>query len=122
MARADSYRIQQNCYTNEMLTGGGSRFTDSTSLGALLLVDIVRLGLQSTRRIDALRSLPRPAVVLGVVVAFLIAVSLSTLTVAAQTNNAATGQPTISGVLEVGETLNANTHGIADADGLSSVT
>lgn len=122
MARAESYRIQQNCYKNEMLTGDGSRFTDSTSLGALLLADIVRLGLQSTRRIVALRSLPRPAVVLGVVVAFLIAASLSTLTVAAQTNNAATGQPTISGVLEVGETLNANTHGIADADGLSSVT
>ena len=33
----------------------------------------------------------------------------------------ATGDPTISGTAQVGQTLTANTSGIADADGLSSV-
>ena len=36
-------------------------------------------------------------------------------------NSPATGAPTISGTAQVGETLTANTSGIADADGLSSV-
>ena len=36
-------------------------------------------------------------------------------------NNPATGAPTISGTAQVGETLTANTSGIADADGLSNV-
>ena len=36
-------------------------------------------------------------------------------------NNPATGVPTISGTAQVGETLTANTTGVADADGLSSV-
>ena len=36
-------------------------------------------------------------------------------------NSPATGAPTISGTIQVGETLTANTSGIADADGLSSV-
>ena len=36
-------------------------------------------------------------------------------------NSPATGDPTISGTAQVGETLTANTSGIADADGLSSV-
>ena len=36
-------------------------------------------------------------------------------------NSAATGAPTISGTAQVGETLTANTTGVADADGLSSV-
>ena len=40
---------------------------------------------------------------------------------AAQTNSPATGAPTITGTAQVGETLTANTSGIADADGLSSV-
>ena len=36
-------------------------------------------------------------------------------------NSPATGEPTISGTAQVGETLTANTSGIADADGLGSV-
>ena len=36
-------------------------------------------------------------------------------------NSPATGQPIINGTAQVGETLTANTSGIADADGLSSV-
>ena len=40
---------------------------------------------------------------------------------AAQTNSPATGAPTISGTAQVGETLTADTSGIADADGLSNV-
>ena len=36
-------------------------------------------------------------------------------------NSPATGAPTISGTAQVGETLTANTSGIADADGLSNV-
>ena len=40
---------------------------------------------------------------------------------APQTNSPATGTPSISGTAQVGETLTANTSGIADADGLSSV-
>ena len=37
-------------------------------------------------------------------------------------NNLATGQPTISGTAQVGETLTASTSGIVDADGLDNVT
>ena len=37
-------------------------------------------------------------------------------------NTPATGQPTISGMAQVGETLTADTSGISDADGLSSVS
>ena len=37
-------------------------------------------------------------------------------------NSAATGAPAISGTAQVGETLTANTSGIADADGLSNIT
>ena len=40
----------------------------------------------------------------------------------AWTNSPATGQPTISGTARVGETLTADTSGIADEDGLESVT
>ena len=40
---------------------------------------------------------------------------------AAQTNSPATGAPTITGTAQVGETLTANTSGIADADRLSNV-
>ena len=36
-------------------------------------------------------------------------------------NSPATGTPTISGTAQVGETLTANTSGVADADGLSNV-
>ena len=36
-------------------------------------------------------------------------------------NSPATGAPTITGTVQVGETLTANTSGIADADGLSNV-
>ena len=37
-------------------------------------------------------------------------------------NNPATGRPTISGAVQVGETLTADTSGIADADGLTNVS
>ena len=40
---------------------------------------------------------------------------------ATASNSTATGAPTISGTAQVGETLTANTSGVADADGLSSV-
>ena len=38
-----------------------------------------------------------------------------------QTNSPATGAPTIDGTVQVGETLTANTSGVADPDGLSNV-
>ena len=44
-----------------------------------------------------------------------------TITVTRSANTPATGAPTISGTAQVGETLTANTSGIADADGLSNV-
>ena len=47
--------------------------------------------------------------------------SAPTSVVEARPNSPATGAPTISGTVRVGETLTANTSGIADADGLSSV-
>ena len=40
---------------------------------------------------------------------------------AAQTNSPATGAPTITGTVQVGETLTADTSGVTDADGLSNV-
>ena len=45
--------------------------------------------------------------------------SAATAVVAARPNRPATGQPTISGTAQVGETLTASTSGIADEDGLS---
>ena len=42
--------------------------------------------------------------------------------VAAKPNSPATGQPTISGTAQVGETLTASTLGVADADGLDNAT
>ena len=48
--------------------------------------------------------------------------SASTASVAAKPNTAATGAPTISGTAEVGQTLTADTSGIADADGLAGVS
>ena len=47
--------------------------------------------------------------------------STATTTVAAAANNPATGLPTISGTAQAGETLTADTSGIADADGLTNV-
>ena len=47
--------------------------------------------------------------------------SAATDVVEARPNSPATGQPTISGTTHVGETLTADTSGIADQDGLSSV-
>ena len=41
---------------------------------------------------------------------------------ATQPNSPATGQPTISGTAQVGETLTADTSGIADTDGLTTAT
>ena len=46
--------------------------------------------------------------------------SAATGAVAARPNTAASGLPTISGTVQVGETLTASTSGIADEDGLSS--
>ena len=48
--------------------------------------------------------------------------SAATSAVEAKPNNLATGVPAISGTAQVGETLTADTSGIADADGLSSAT
>ena len=47
--------------------------------------------------------------------------SATTTAVAARPNNPATGVSTISGTAQVGETLTAETSGIADVDGLSNV-
>ena len=46
----------------------------------------------------------------------------ATAAVKAKPNSPATGQPTISGTVQVGETLTAGTSGIADADGMSKAT
>ena len=46
--------------------------------------------------------------------------SAATAAVAAKPNSPATGAPTISGTARVGETLRADTSGIADADGLDN--
>ena len=48
--------------------------------------------------------------------------SAATEAVAARPNTSATGLPTIGGTVRVGETLTADTTGIADADGLSNVS
>ena len=48
--------------------------------------------------------------------------SAATVAVAARPNSPATGAPTISGTAQAGETLTADTSGIADADGLTNVT
>ena len=48
--------------------------------------------------------------------------SQATAAIEARANNLATGQPTISGAAQVGETLTVDTTGIADADGLSNAT
>ena len=48
--------------------------------------------------------------------------STATAAVAPKPNSAASGQPTISGTAQVGETLTAGTSGIADADGLTNAT
>ena len=47
--------------------------------------------------------------------------SAATVAVEARPNSPATGAPTISGTAEIGETLTAETSGIADADGLGNV-
>ena len=47
--------------------------------------------------------------------------SEATGAVDARPNSPATGAPTITGTAQVGETLTANTSGVADADGLSNV-
>ena len=48
--------------------------------------------------------------------------SAATAAVAARPNSPATGAPTITGTAQVGETLTANTSGVADADGLANAT
>ena len=48
--------------------------------------------------------------------------SAATAAVAAKPNSPATGAPTISGTVQVDETLTADTSGISDADGLSDVS
>ena len=48
--------------------------------------------------------------------------SAATEAVAAKPDRPATGEPTIIGTAQVGETLTADTSGIADADGLSNVS
>ena len=51
----------------------------------------------------------------------LTSVATDAVSAAPTPNSPATGAPTISGTAQVGETLTANTSGIADADGLSNV-
>ena len=48
--------------------------------------------------------------------------SAATEAVAAKPNSLATGEPSISGTARVGDTLTADTSGIADADGLENAT
>ena len=48
--------------------------------------------------------------------------STATVAVAAKPSSPATGQPAITGTAQVGETLTADTSGIADADGLDNAT
>ncbi len=48
--------------------------------------------------------------------------STATVAVAAKPSSPATGQPAITGTAQVGETLTADTSGIADADGLDNVS
>ena len=48
--------------------------------------------------------------------------SAATAVVAARPNTPATGEPIVTGTAKVGETLTADTSGIADADGLTNVT
>ena len=48
--------------------------------------------------------------------------SAATAAVAPKPNSPATGEPTIGGTAQVGETLTASTTGIADADGLTNAT
>ena len=48
--------------------------------------------------------------------------SSPTASVADSSNNPATGSPTISGTMQVGQTLTASTSGIADDDGLTNVS
>ena len=48
--------------------------------------------------------------------------SAATDAVAARPNSPATGAPTISGTVQVGEALTADTSGLADADGLTNAT
>ena len=48
--------------------------------------------------------------------------SEATTAVAAESNNPATGEPTINGTVQVGETLTADTSGIADEDGLDNAS
>ena len=48
--------------------------------------------------------------------------SAATAAVEARPNSPATGEPTISGTVQVGETLTASTSGIADTDGLTNVS
>ena len=52
----------------------------------------------------------------------LISEATDAVAAATQPHNPATGAPTISGTAQVGETLKADTSGIADADGLENVT
>ena len=48
--------------------------------------------------------------------------STATASVEARPNSPATGAPTISGTVQVRETLTASTSGIADTDGLTNVS
>ena len=52
----------------------------------------------------------------------LTSVATDAVAAAPQPNNPSTGAPTISGTAQVGETLTADTSGVADEDGLESVT
>ena len=66
------------------------------------------------------RRLPEVLLALGIILALALVVTTSNAN--AQTNNPASGAPTISGIAEVGQTLMASTSGISDADGLDNVS
>ena len=119
--RYEAYGSQLACFVIEWLTRFGIRATNTTSFGALIFATTFPLVKKTYRALSTYSINPMTRLILVAVVAALFVATISTLPAAAQTNNAATGVPTISGVTEVGEALTANTDGISDVDGLTNV-
>ena len=110
------------CGLIELLTSLGVRATNTTSFSALFFATTLPLARRTYRALRSYSISPATWLLSVAIVAGLLVASMANLTAAAQTNNAATGQPTVSGLAEVGETLAANTDGISDADGISNVS
>ncbi len=122
MRRYEVFGSRLACYAIELMTRFGVRATNTTSFSALIFASTVPL-LKKTYLVLSTYSInPMTRLILVAVVAALFVGTISTSPAAAQTNNAATGVPTISGIAQVGETLTANTDGISDADGLTNVS